>query len=81
MLKYLVLLLFSVVTKAQIDSKGHCGTYHGKICMKYFNSSEMVWFSADAPWRNEEITTGLWSELIVGLKEPCRSAAEVYCSQ
>lgn len=77
MVRILVFILLLSITNAQIDRKGYCAPYHGKVCMKYFTTSEMVWFSVEEPWRNEDITVGLWEELIVGLKEPCRSAAEV----
>lgn len=77
MIKYLAITILFVSTSAQIDSKGYCAPYHGKVCIKYINNGQMVWFPEKGGWLNEEITDGLWRELVVGLKEPCRGAAEV----
>lgn len=57
---------------------GYCALYRGNTCGDYVNGS--VWFSAQdemiGGFENEKITAGLWKEMISGLGEPCRSAAE-----
>ncbi|KAJ8951513.1 hypothetical protein NQ318_000209 [Aromia moschata] len=58
------------------ESEGHCGPYHGDICRKYVDSTKVVWYNNSGGYENEQITAGLWEELIVTLEEPCRSAAE-----
>ena len=64
------------------EQHGYCAPYNGKICKKYLTGIGKVWFNDthDNPggWLNEQITTDLWEELIGNLKEPCRSAAEVF---
>ncbi|XP_071452012.1 tyrosine-protein kinase transmembrane receptor Ror2-like isoform X2 [Hetaerina americana] len=59
---------------------GYCAPYNGKVCKHYLNGTGLVWFniSHDNPggWLNEQITSGLWEEMVVKLREPCRSAAE-----
>ncbi|KAL0267927.1 UNVERIFIED_CONTAM: hypothetical protein PYX00_010058 [Menopon gallinae] len=59
-------------------SAGYCAPYSGKICKRYLVGTGYVWFnkSHDGGWVNEQITTGLWEELIMGLQEPCLSAAK-----
>ena len=58
---------------------GFCALYNGKICKGH--RIGLFWFNATegnaGGLINEQITIGLWDELIVGLAEPCRSAAEV----
>lgn len=65
----------------QLPPSGYCAPYNGKICKQYLNGTGQVWFNISndnaGGWLNEQITTGLWAEMVVGLKEPCRSAAEV----
>ncbi|XP_015520524.1 tyrosine-protein kinase transmembrane receptor Ror2 [Neodiprion pinetum] len=60
--------------------KGYCAPYNGKICKKYLTGIGQVWFNDsdgnNGGWLNEKITTGLWTDLIKTLIEPCRSAAE-----
>lgn len=55
----------------------YCAPYMGKVCRNYLNSTTMFWYSDEGGWNNDKITTSLWEELIVTLKEPCRSSAEV----
>lgn len=59
--------------------EGYCGPYLGDVCKKYIDtSSKFVWYNiTTGKIENENITKGLWQELIVGLREPCRSSAEV----
>jgi muscle, skeletal, receptor tyrosine kinase len=61
--------------------RGYCAPYNGKVCKNYLNGSGLVWFNIShdnsGGWLNEQITAGLWEEMIENLKEPCRSAAEV----
>ena len=60
---------------------GYCAPYLGQVCRKhvpknslvYYNLSDVDDFAANV---NEEIVANLWSQLIVSLLEPCRSAAE-----
>lgn len=62
--------------------EGYCAPYHGKVCKSFIGnsgSSSMVWYSREDPsggWENEQITTALWEEMIVGLTGLCRTAAE-----
>ncbi|XP_066996818.2 tyrosine-protein kinase transmembrane receptor Ror2 [Anabrus simplex] len=61
------------------SSRGdYCAPYRGKICKHYLEGTGQVWFNFSqlGGFINEQITTGLWEEMIQGLKEPCRSAAE-----
>lgn len=60
------------------SSAGYCALYRGEICKDYLVGSGYVWFnkSHDGGWLNEQITTNLWKEIIVSLKEPCLSAAK-----
>lgn len=59
-------------------SHGKCAPYSGKVCNYYLAGMGQVWFnSSDSGGRNENITAGLWDEMIRVLREPCRSAAEV----
>lgn len=58
--------------------KGFCAPYKGKICKAHV--SGQVWFSKDDPnggWKNEQITSALWDEVISDLNGNCRHAAEV----
>ncbi|KAB0801077.1 hypothetical protein PPYR_05431 [Photinus pyralis] len=75
---FVILLLIITVCKSEID--GYCASYNGKICSSYLNNTGFVWYNATKDntggWLNEQITTKLWDQMIVGLKEPCRSAAE-----
>ncbi|PSN53080.1 Tyrosine-protein kinase transmembrane receptor Ror2 [Blattella germanica] len=51
-----------------------------QVCRNYLNGTGLVWFNMSQDilggWMNEQITAGLWEEMVLGLKEPCRSAAE-----
>lgn len=61
-----------------VAEKGYCAPYNGKICKNFI--SHQVWYSREDPtggWKNEQITTALWEELIGDLNGLCRSAAEV----
>uniref|UniRef100_A0A1B6MPL4 receptor protein-tyrosine kinase n=1 Tax=Graphocephala atropunctata TaxID=36148 RepID=A0A1B6MPL4_9HEMI len=69
--------LLAVFTNEQEMSQGKCAPYSGKVCKHYLAGAGQVWFnSSDSGGRNENITAGLWEEMIKVLKEPCRSAAE-----
>lgn len=60
------------------EEKGYCAPYNGKICKQFISGT--VWYSLEDPtggWRNEQVTTALWDELIVDLTGLCREAAEV----
>lgn len=62
----------------QPEEKGYCAPYNGKVCKRYI--SGQVWYSRGDPsggWKNEQITTALWEELIGDLNGHCRTAAEV----
>ncbi|XP_054736478.1 tyrosine-protein kinase transmembrane receptor Ror2 [Anastrepha obliqua] len=61
----------------EYEEKGYCAPYNGKICKQYI--SGQVWYSREDPtggWKNEQITTALWEELIADLSGLCRVAAE-----
>lgn len=57
-------------------SPGYCGTYSGKICKHYLVGTRWFNKSHDGGWVNEQITSGLWEEVITGLKEPCQGPAK-----
>lgn len=62
----------------EYEEKGYCAPYNGLICKQYI--SGQVWYSREDPtggWKNEQITTALWEELIADLTGLCRQAAEV----
>lgn len=60
------------------SSTGYCALYRGEVCKDYLTESKTVWFnkSHDGGWVNEQITTNLWKEIIIHLKEPCLTAAK-----
>lgn len=60
------------------EENGYCAPYNGKVCKQYITGQ--VWYSLDDPtggWKNEQVTTALWDELISDLSGLCREAAEV----
>jgi len=60
------------------EENGYCAPYSGKVCKEYLNGQ--VWYSLEDPtggWKNEQVTTALWDELISDLTGLCREAAEV----
>lgn len=60
------------------EEKGYCAPYNGKICKNFINTQ--VWYSLEDPsggWKNEQVATALWEELIIDLTGVCRTAAEV----
>lgn len=76
-----IILFTSVLTSsfsAQTGTeKGSCAPYNGKICRQYLSGAGQRYIvSSDGGVTNEQITAGLWEEMIQGFKEPCRSAAE-----
>lgn len=58
---------------------GQCAYYNGKICSAHIH--RQFWINNTlgnaGGVLNEQITTGLWHEIISGLSEPCRTPAEV----
>nr|CAD7398334.1 unnamed protein product [Timema cristinae] len=82
----LLLALFAEYITAQsgetglVPPVGYCAPYNGKVCKHFLNGTGSVWFNISheyaGGWLNEQITAGLWDEMITSLKEPCRSAAE-----
>lgn len=60
---------------------GKCSYYNGRVCKAHVH--RQFWinttqeFGDDGGNYNEQITIGLWKELISGLEEPCRTSAEV----
>lgn len=68
----------AVLHEYEREEKGYCAPYNGIICKQYV--SGQVWYSREDPtggWKNEQITTALWEELIADLTGLCRQAAEV----
>lgn len=60
------------------EENGYCAPYSGKVCKEYLTGQ--VWYSLEDPtggWKNEQVTTALWDELISDLTGLCREAAEV----
>lgn len=61
---------------------GYCAPYSGVICRRYLPFNVLVFynFTTDDDGTpihlNEQITQGLWNELISSLQDPCRNAAE-----
>nr|CAD7258420.1 unnamed protein product [Timema shepardi] len=84
----LLLALFAEFITAQsgetglVPPVGYCAPYNGKVCKHFLNGTGSVWFNISheyaGGWLNEQITAGLWDEMITSLKEPCRSAAELF---
>jgi hypothetical protein len=58
---------------------GQCAYYNGKICKAHIH--RQFWINNTLGNAggviNEQLTAGLWNEIIAGLVEPCRTAAEV----
>ncbi|XP_045482312.1 tyrosine-protein kinase transmembrane receptor Ror2 [Harmonia axyridis] len=74
---YIAFILIVIIIQSSCEKyDGHCGFYYGKICKKYIDDLKMVYYNTSM--YNEEITVGLWDEMIITFKEPCRSAAEVF---
>lgn len=77
---FLVLDLITAQTDKMTVPQGKCAPYSGKICKHYLAGAGQVWFNtskgSDNGGLNEQITSGLWEEMIKTLNEPCRSAAE-----
>ncbi|KAK9497971.1 hypothetical protein O3M35_003863 [Rhynocoris fuscipes] len=69
-----IIYVFHVHGENERRQVGECAPYSGQICKNYL--SGMIWFNSSGSWRNEHITAGLWEEIIMPLKEPCKSAAE-----
>lgn len=73
---YIAFILIVIIVESSSETyDGHCGFYYGKICKKYIDDHKMVYYNSSM--YNEEITVGLWDEMIITFDEPCRSAAEV----
>ena len=62
------------------NPSSYCAPYFGSVCKKYTAPLVFYNYSSNDEGEpialNEQITQGLWSELISSLQEPCRSAAE-----
>ncbi|GAB6022338.1 hypothetical protein CHUAL_006459 [Chamberlinius hualienensis] len=62
-------------------SWGYCAPYNGQVCKPYVNASSMVWFNMtmDTPggWLHEQLTIGLWEEMIAPLGQSCKDAARI----
>ena len=62
--------------------QGYCARYTGKVCDGYLSNPASVWFNNSnhqtGGWLNEQITLGLWQEVVKTLGEPCQSAAKVF---
>jgi receptor tyrosine kinase len=72
---YIFVILLAVLEFCNGETQS-CGPYHGNICKNYRNG-KIVWYNNSGGFENEEITKGLWGEVIERLEEPCRRAAEV----
>ncbi|KAJ3623044.1 hypothetical protein MTP99_019302 [Tenebrio molitor] len=71
---YIFVILLAVLEFCNGETQS-CGPYHGNICKNYRNG-KIVWYNNSGGFENEEITKGLWGEVIERLEEPCRRAAE-----
>nr|CAD7448763.1 unnamed protein product [Timema bartmani]CAD7453780.1 unnamed protein product [Timema tahoe] len=87
----LLLALFAEYITAQsgetglVPPVGYCAPYNGKVCKHFLNGTGSVWFNISheyaGGWLNEQITAGLWDEMITSLKEPCRKVKEGFGNQ
>lgn len=72
--------LSNIRRPSQETPLGYCSVYTGTSCRQYLGTTGLVYynFSTDgsAIPVNEQITQGLWEEVISSLLEPCRTAAE-----
>ena len=77
-----ITLLFVFIISVSSNSdyeEGYCAPYNGKVCKSFIRTSQ-VWYSREdksGGYINEEITSALWDEMILGLSGLCRTAAEV----
>lgn len=71
-----ILCIISSAWGQHYEKGGMCAPYGGKICKNY-RGGRQVWFPSTGGLNNEQITIGLWEEMISTLKEPCKSAAKV----
>lgn len=63
-------------TNSEVSS-GYCSKYSGNICKKHLKGVDLVFYNYTTDGMvNEDITAGLWEEVISSLMEPCRTAAE-----
>lgn len=71
----------AATSSSSSQPKGYCAPYNGQVCKKYLKGRGLVWFNVSQDnsggWLNEQVTQAIWDELVSGLGEPCRSAAEV----
>ena len=78
MKEFYTLIFLMIIESTAFKDDSYCAPYRGHICKNYISSSIFVYFANGSSGSvHEQITTNLWNEMIVGLKEPCQSAAEV----
>ncbi|XP_022901245.2 tyrosine-protein kinase transmembrane receptor Ror2 [Onthophagus taurus] len=70
----LIPIFLPMIYSASAMQTDFCVVYGGKICKNYMRDT-MVYKNGTNDI-NENITAGLWEEMVVKLKEPCKSAAE-----
>lgn len=76
--KYLIFLInVCLINLARFEELGYCAPYNGKICKSHISGMQ-VWYSASRSggWENEEITTGLFAELVAELDPLCELPAQ-----
>lgn len=79
-LTFLLLIVWKIGV-ASASEGGYCAPYNGKICKSYINGQ--VWYPStrSGGWENEEITTGLFTELIEDLDDICTiPASKLLCA-
>lgn len=81
-LSFFLLNVWCVIYEIKSEELGYCAPYNGKICKAHI-SGVQVWYPStrSGGWENEEITTGLFSELISDLDPLCELPAQkLLCS-
>lgn len=77
LLFFLVWCIANENVRAQkAEEFGFCAPYNGRICRNYIKGT--VWYPAEKSksWENEEITTGLFNEMIDDLEALCELPAK-----
>jgi muscle, skeletal, receptor tyrosine kinase len=75
LIAFLLLVVWKSV-EVKSNESGYCAPYNGKICKSHITGQ--VWYPStrSGGWENEEITTGLFSELITELEGMCEIPAQ-----
>lgn len=76
-LEIFLISVWCLINQTKSDEPGYCAPYNGKICKSHISGMQ-VWYPASRSggWENEEISSGLFSELIAELEPLCEQAAQ-----